>query len=294
MVHLGSHTKITSNPQELIHQVRQRLNGAGLADDWGDLNPDGNTKGSAVLFLLTLKQVHADAPPEPCVLLNKRSRKVLQPGDLCCPGGGVQRLDKVLASVAQWPLLPLTRWPLWSQWRTDHSHKAKGLALLFTTALREAFEEMRLNPLRVEFLGPMAVQPLIMFERVIYPLAAWVPPHQTLKPNWEVERIVHIPLTRLLDPANYARFRLTFDKAKGQVHRKEDLPCFIHRRRNGHEVLWGATFRITLDFMKQVFDFNLPDLTHTPIHFRDLSKTYLNGSLMSQTGYNPPGTEGDY
>jgi hypothetical protein len=165
---------------------------------------------------------------------------------------------------------------------------------LFTTALREAFEEMRLNPLRVEFLGPMAVQPLIMFERVIYPLAAWVPPHQTLKPNWEVERIVHIPLTRLLDPVNYARFRLTFDKAKGQVHRKEDLPCFIHRRRNGHEVLWGATFRITLDFMKQVFDFNLPDLTHTPIHFRDLSKTYLNGSLMSQTGYNPPGAEGDY
>lgn len=285
---------IADNPKQLIQQVRQSLNDKGLDKDWGNFSGLGNVKGSAVLLLLTMYQSHPDIPAEPCLLLNKRSDKVLQPGDLCCPGGGVERLDKWLAPAMQCPLSPLRRWPSWSGWRAGHPGKAKGLALLLTTALREAFEEMRLNPLKVHFLGPLPVQQLIMFERLIYPLAAWVPSRQRLKPNWEVARIVRIPLKRLLDPGNYGRYRISYMANQKRLQRQDDFPCFIHQRRNGQEVLWGATFRIAMDFLEQVFGFELPDLSNAPVREKYLGSGYLNGSLMTQNNPDLPESLEDY
>ncbi|HSM74653.1 MAG TPA: hypothetical protein VK852_08460, partial [Desulfobacterales bacterium] len=78
------------------------------------------------------------------------------------------------------------------------------IALLLAAALREGFEEMRLNPLGVEFLAPMQAQRLVLFQRVIYPLVGWVPRQRRFIPNWEVDKIVRIPLAALLDPVNYA------------------------------------------------------------------------------------------
>lgn len=286
--------KIARKPHQLIQQVRHRLNGDGLTDDWGDFAGQDDIKGSAVLFLLTMHPIREGAPPEPCLLLNKRSQNVLQPGDLCCPGGGVAHLDKWIAQLMQWPLSPLSRWPGWPQWRANDPRQAKGLALLLSTGLREAFEEMRLNPLRVTFLGPLPVQKLIMFKRLIHPLAAWVPSHQRLKPNWEVERIVRIPLNRLIDPGNYGRYRLSFNTGSKTSQRKEDFPCFIHQRRNGQEVLWGATYRITMDFLKRVFGFDQPDLTHAPVREKQIGSTYLNGSLKVPKGHNFSESDEDY
>lgn len=277
-----SHATIRNNPKELIELVRHKLNGDGLEEQWGAPNGRNGMKNSAVLFLLTMKQVHPDGSPEPCLLLNKRSQDVRQPGDLCCPGGGIQRMDQVLAPFMRWPLTPLGQWPQWPQWRIRYPGNTHQLALLLTAGLREAFEEMRLNPLRVRFLGPLSVQKLIMFDRIIYPLAAWVPQNQNLKPNWEVERIVHIPLKRLLEPGHYGRYRLTFQKDQRAKQRKEDFPCFIHKRRNGHEVLWGVTFRITMDFLHRVYGFRLPDLEDAPIHAKHLGASYLNGAFITE------------
>jgi hypothetical protein len=263
------------------------LDGNGLAHNWGDLVLHGKIKGSAVLFLLTPFQTGAKNAFEPCLLLNKRSQKVLQPGDLCCPGGGVEPLYKILSNTLFWPFSPLHKWPAWRKWKAKDRQKARGLALLLTTALREGWEEMRLNPLKVSFMGPLPVQKLIMFNRKIYPLVGWVPPNMPLTPNWEVERIVHIPLRRLFDYRNYARYRISFKTKDGDVQRKEDFPCFLHRGRKDEEILWGATFRITMDFLKLVFGFEVPDLSQAPVITRRLGSAYLNGSLMQPEKADP-------
>ncbi len=266
--------------QDLAQRIRQRLDLEGIPGGWADLSANGKTKGSAVLFLITPHPVAPGRRPEPCLLLNKRSVDVLQPGDLCCPGGGVERYDKILARLMHWPLSPLRKWPSWKKWRSNHRNTAIELATLLTAGLREGWEEMRLNPFNVMFLGCLPVQKLIMFERHIYPLVGWVANHRNLVPNWEVERIVHIPLLRLMDPQRYGRYNLTFHTRQGVSHRNEQFPCFVHQGRNGREVLWGATFRITMDFLRVVFGFELPDLKGAPVIDRQLGQTYLNGSLM--------------
>ena len=57
---------------------------------------------SGVLFLLGQRQNQHSGEGEPCLILNKRSIKVKQPGDLCCPGGRVApRLDGLLAKLVR-------------------------------------------------------------------------------------------------------------------------------------------------------------------------------------------------
>ena len=270
---------LPDNPSILLEQIRRRLNGRGLEEDWGAQIHQGKIKGSAVLFLLTQCQDSTTAKDQLCLVLNKRSRKVMQPGDLCCPGGGIEKLDMLLSHMLRWPLPHLRNWPPWHQWKNGAGKKANGLALLLTTALRESWEEMRLNPLQVDFMGPLPSQKLVMFNRRIHPLVGWVPSVRGLVTNWEVEKIVLIPLHRLFEPWHYARYRLRYDTKAGETSRKDDFPCFIHRSREGDEILWGATFRITMDFLHLVFGFHQPNLDDAPVIPRVLGRSYLNGSL---------------
>jgi 8-oxo-dGTP pyrophosphatase MutT (NUDIX family) len=262
----------------MVTWIRRRLGGNGLQADWRPPVGQGQTSASAVLFLLTLRSPAEEGPAEPCLLLNKRSPQVLQPGDLCCPGGGIEPRDRLLSLALRGPFSPLLKWPDWKRWRRAASRSDRWLALSLAAALRESWEEMRLNPFKVTFLGPLPIQKLIMFRRKIYPLVGWVPQGQSLTPNWEVARIVHLPLRKLLQERNYACYRLHFDTARGAQRSKEDFPCFIHHGRNGEEILWGATFRITMDFLKGVFGFDLPDLGNAPVVHRRLDETYLTGS----------------
>lgn len=276
----AEHQAMPRYDNELIERVRNHLNGYGLDPDWGGFSDRMALKGSAVLFLLTLCPINQSKGHEPCLLLSKRSRKVLQPGDLCCPGGGVERHDRLLSHILHWPLSPLRKWPSWKKWKARDLRKANDLALFLTTALREGWEEMRLNPLKVIFLGPLQVQKLIMFDRRIYPQVGWIPPDLPLVPNWEIERLVRIPLRKLLDTRHYARYRLSFKTADGWRQRRDDMPCFIHRGRNGDDVLWGATFRITMDFLRRIYGFELPDLGDAPVINRRLGEAYLNSSTL--------------
>jgi hypothetical protein len=159
--------------------------------------------------------------------------------------------------------------------KSERPLSASRLALMLFTGLREAWEEMRLNPFKVQMLGPLPMQRLVIYNRIINPIAGWISHSQGLSPNWEVERIVHIPLRRLLDPGNYGRYRLTAgeqNQAQPLVYPRE-FPCFIHKRRTGEEVLWGATFRIAMDFLERVFNFKMPDLTGTPVRSGSLTVT---------------------
>jgi 8-oxo-dGTP pyrophosphatase MutT (NUDIX family) len=265
-------------PQELVRRIRHRLDGNGLQADWGAPVGEGHITASAVLFLLTCRSSSDNEPAEPCLLLNKRSQQVLQPGDLCCPGGGIEPKDRLLSHVLGWPFSPLLKWPGWKRWKHAPSQSGRRLALSLAAALREGWEEMRLNPFRVAFMGPLPIQKLVMFRRDISPLAGWVTQEHPLVPNWEVARIVHIPLRKLLQQRYYARYRLRFDTARRASRSEEDFPCFVHHDPNGEEILWGATFRITMDFLKLVFGFERPDLSGAPVIHRKLDETYLNGS----------------
>jgi len=235
---------------------------------------------SAVLFLLgKLSGVHGNSEA-PCLILNKRSSRVKQPGDLCCPGGGVTpRFDRYLAKLAMLPFLALRRWRYWSEWRRLKPRQAHLLALFWATGLRESFEEMRLNPFGVKFLGLLPSQSLVMFDRVIYPMVAWVKRQVRFSPNWEVEKIVYIPLRDLLNSENYARYRLNFNTYPLSAGKPpvNDFPCFIHQTDSGTELLWGATYRIAAIFLDYIFDFKPPDLYSLPVVNGSLSAAYLTG-----------------
>ena len=236
---------------------------------------------SAVLFLLGMHCKEKEFSNSPCLILNKRSLKVKQPGDLCCPGGSMSsRIDAFLAKFLYLPGSPLTRWPYWQMWHKKRQHEAQNLALLFATCLREGFEEMRLNPLGVKFLGPLPHQQLIMFHRVIYPMVCWISRQKQFSLNWEVEKVVYIPFQNLLNPSLYARYRLNVETSRenGKYPDIRDYPCFIHQSEDSTEVLWGATFRITMVFLEIVFGFKPPDMKSLPVLFGSLDKNYLTGN----------------
>ncbi len=236
---------------------------------------------SSVLFLIGPNCQGKGFSPTPCLILTKRSLKVKQPGDLCCPGGSISSgLDFYLAKLLYLPGSPLSRWPYWSLWRKKRYKEARRLALLFATCLREGFEEMRLNPLGVKFLGPLPSQQLVMFRKVIYPMVCWTGRQKRFFPNWEVERVVYIPLKNLLDPSNYARYRLHIESSQknGNDLKTKEYPCFLHEYQEEPEVLWGATFGITMVFLGTIFGFKPPDMDSLPVVYGSLGENYLTGS----------------
>jgi 8-oxo-dGTP pyrophosphatase MutT (NUDIX family) len=275
-----------SNPTGLIPRVVEALHAhAPAAPLFGDMAGD-LAASSAVLLLIGRCVPGEGNPGEACLVLNKRSSAVRQPRDLCCPGGSVYpRVDFPAARVLSLPGGPLRRWPFWRDWRRQRPIEARWLALYLATALREAFEEMRLNPLRVRFLGPLPHQRLALFRRVIYPLAAWAAPPERFKPNWEVERIVRIPLRSLLSPENYVRYELTLAVPAGSPGPEpvRVLPGFRWQAPHGTELLWGATYRIAMTFLKIAFGFAPPETEHLPRVAGRLTESYLAGEREMET-----------
>jgi hypothetical protein len=154
------------------------------------------------------------------------------------------------------------------------------MSILWATGLRESFEEMRLNPFGVRFLGPLPPQALVMFKRTIYPMVGWIKRQKHFFPNWEVEKVVYVPLRDLLNPAYYGRYRLRLgnNPGRGQTGSIQDYPCFRIQAPNNQEILWGATYRITINFLEQVFGFKPPPIASLPVVEGVLDETYLTGN----------------
>jgi hypothetical protein len=263
-------------PPQLIKHITRRLYVRNSRQSVFPSDGIDWQSASAVLFLLGRHPQKGRLAGEPCLILNKRSVKVRQPGDLCCPGGRVsRRLDAGLAILLKLPILHLARWPHWPRWRKTRPRDAKRLRLLLATGVRESIEEMRLNPFGLDFLGPLPAQPLVMFQRVIYPMVVWVSGQKRFYPNWEVEKIIYIPLRDLLNSTGYARYRLRFE-GQTSAAQVNTFPCFRYEKENNTELLWGATYRITTAFLDYVFGFVPPDLNSLPEIYGRLSKAYLS------------------
>jgi hypothetical protein len=274
----------------LIEQISSVLNAENRDKHVLPKDVDDLSKMSAVMFLLGMHTHDRGSSPEVCLILNKRSEKVRQAGDLCCPGGRVSpRMDRLISKTLALPSFPLARWPYWDKWRKLNPEEADHMAIFFATSLRESFEEMRLNPFAVRFLGPLPSLNLQMAPRFIYPMVGWVANQKRFFPNWEVEKIVRIPLKNLLKPSCYGCYKIKIQPEllkmsdNSPYHKRalkilsEDFPCFLHTNGNETEVLWGATFRMATIFLNLVFGFTPPEISSLPVVQGTLDENYIKG-----------------
>jgi 8-oxo-dGTP pyrophosphatase MutT (NUDIX family) len=109
------------------------------------------------------------------------------------------------------------------------------------TALREAREEVGLDPAAVEVLGVMDDVPTATTGFVITPVVGLCAAAPVLTPDGrEIERVLEVPLRLLLDPGV---FREEWWEREGRVR-----PVLFFTV--GEDVIWGATARILNEFLE--------------------------------------------
>jgi len=255
------------------------------------LSPKSDCKGaraSCVLLLLAEIVLVEGGIPEVCIILNKRSKEVKQPGDLCCPGGAIEKVDRFLARLLSFRGSFLSRWPCWDKLKTGQPENAQFLSLLYAAGIRESWEEMRLNPFGLTFLGQLPSECLSFSGRVIHPLVAWVSYRKEFTLSWEVERIVRFPLRALLNPFNYGVYRMYVPPHLQWRFGGTgvDFPCFIYHVSGRAELLWGATFRIVTLFLEMIFGFQIPDLKSLPLVPASVGDEYVNAGNRNRPRQN--------
>lgn len=109
-------------------------------------------------------------------------------------------------------------------------------------ALRESYEEIGLDPARVDVIGQLDDVPTMVSGFVITPVvgAVEIGPAELRPAPLEVKDLLVVPLARLRDPA---------------VHRTEDrvadgLHFTVHYFTIDEDVIWGATGRILDQFLQ--------------------------------------------
>lgn len=116
-----------------------------------------------------------------------------------------------------------------------------GDASLAATALREAHEEIGLEPQNVELLGALQPTPTIATDFAIYPFVGLIEPGLPWTPSpREVDEVLEFSLADLR--GGYERRTLT---RRGVSFRTD---CFIVDR----HLIWGATARILQDLIDRV------------------------------------------
>lgn len=109
------------------------------------------------------------------------------------------------------------------------------------TALREAHEEVGINPADVTVLGHLSKLITISSFRV-KPVVGVLPwPYVFTVGNAEVARVFTMPLQWLANHHNYWEF----------FRRDSDRSLIVYHPYEG-EILWGATARMTLNFLKTI------------------------------------------
>lgn len=185
--------------------VRRRVRGALERRPRHAAEP-GDRLPAAVLLLL----VYRDA--EPSLVFTKKTETVPHhKGQFAFPGGLVHRLDVSMVE----------------------------------TALREAREEIGLDPAAVEVLGVLDDVPTATTGFVITPVVGLCPVAPALVADGrEIERVLEVPLRALLDPTLY----------REELWEREGRPHPVTFLTYGDDVIWGATARILRGFLDLVFE----------------------------------------
>jgi len=227
-----------------------------------DRNPKGNASGHYVF------------------LLSKRSKNVQQPGDLCAPGGGIHPfLDSLSGKLLRFGLLPGIRGPGFALAKSRGKAIYEQILFLLGNALRESWEELRLSPFNVEFLGPLPTYRLHHRSWVIFPMVGRVKHGWKPRLSWEVEKVISIPLEEFFRPTSYGVCSMEVPGnliAQG-IPNPWEFPCLIHKEDGEEEILWGATFEVIQTFFEIVFDFSFPAPDKQRVVRRPLASNYLSG-----------------
>ncbi len=262
--------ELADNPGQFEFIARQRKTHGG----WG---------AGAVLVALFFREEETrgkEFSGQYVFVLSKRSKNVRQPGDLCAPGGGIHpRVDWLLGKLLGLGLFPGICHPR-SRLAGGPGKRIYGeLLLLLGNALRESWEEVRLSPFNVEFLGPLPAYRLAHRPWIIFPLVGRV--RHTWKPeiNWEVEKIVSIPLESFFHSENHAIYSLEVPESLVDqgIPNPWKFPCLVHQEEGEEEILWGATFEIIRTFFRMVFHFSFPAPDQQRVIRRPLVSNYLSG-----------------
>ena len=262
---------------DYLEQVEFIENQRSSPEPWGE---------AGVLLLLYFaedKSAGENGPGRYVFVLNKRSRRVPQGGDLCAPGGGIHPfLDRLSQKILQFGLLPLARGPGFERARQRGKIVYEKILLFLGNALREAREEMHLSPFNVEFLGPLPTYRLRVRRWIIFPLVGRIKRAWNPKLSWEVEKIVSIPLQTFFRPENYALYSLEVpNKLISQgVPNPWEFPCLVYEESGAEEILWGATYSIIRSFLTTLFDYALPSPDGRRVIHRPLVANYLSGSEL--------------
>ncbi len=178
---------------------------AAVPDHEGPLLPAfPNARGSAVLVAF------ADGPDGPEVLLTRRSWELRHHrGEVSFPGG---RIDPGETPV--------------------------------DTALREAEEEVGLDPALVRVHGELEHLNTVVSRSYIVPKVATLDERVELRPRtMEVDRVMWVPLAEFTRPGTY-RSELWGERAAGRL---------LHFFELDDETVWGATAHMLVDLLRRVF-----------------------------------------
>jgi 8-oxo-dGTP pyrophosphatase MutT (NUDIX family) len=223
-------------------------------------------------------------PGEFVLLLNKRSKRLPQGGDLCAPGGRDHPLiDSITQKILNLEILPRLHGPALGLAKGRGKEAYELILYYLANALRESWEEIHLSPFNVEFLGPLPTYKLQSRRWIIFPLVGKVREKWGYQLSPEVEKIVPIPLPTFYNPQNYALYALEIPQemvAKG-IANPWVFPCLIQEEGGEEEILWGATFNIIRMFLKNVFPFPLPSPDGKRVIRRTLLPHYLSGDQIS-------------
>jgi 8-oxo-dGTP pyrophosphatase MutT (NUDIX family) len=121
-------------------------------------------------------------------------------------------------------------------------------ASVVEAALREAQEEIGLDPAAVEVLGLFHDIPTTVTNFVITPVLGLARGEPTFRPDGrEIERVIEIPLAHLLEPTTFREEEWEREGVKRAV-------LFVSY---GDDVVWGTTGRI----LREVLDATFPDVS---------------------------------
>lgn len=239
---------------------------AGVAIDYKEINhqidlsrqENSNHLKAAVVLLLNFKKFNGKS--EYVFQLIKRSQKISQGGDISCPGGMLQpRQDNFLNFILKTGILPAIYGRHASRTQKVDKETAELINLFLTNALREAWEEIGLNPLNTRYLGALPSYTLSLLARTIFPVVCVTRRKFSYKLNSEVEKMVEIPLRDFFQKENYAMLNVTTSLGEGSKSQPYQTPCLVIPDGNGNEdILWGATFNIIQNFLRIVSDNTLP------------------------------------
>ncbi len=213
-------------------------------------------------------------------LLNKRSPKVQQAGDLCAPGGGIHPLTDWILQKILW-----LGFPPWKKGEGIEEAKKKGreafwkILFFYGNALRESWEEIRLAPFNVELLGVLPAYRLQSRRWILFPLVGRIKRPWSPRLSWEVERIISIPLSAFYQSENYALYslRVTERQRETGIPDPWEFPCLVYRSDGREEILWGATFHIIRSFLEVIVPCPLPFPDGQRIIQKSLPANYFSG-----------------